>query len=1117
MAARVVTLIAAVAAMGAQEPLTNGAATPRVETVLAALVDFQDVNEAQRPFSREDIVDLLRRNDDSLERFTWETSRNLVSVDFDVLDWITVDKNRTDYPPGGDDVVVVGDAVSAISYHADLNQYDKVLLFIYPLEYGAPGCAAYLGPLQWNTPNGTFELGAAWLSGYDMVCVEKGRIAHEYMHTFGFVHSYAIDCAKEPPFPASLIDPTDVNDSCVYHGCVDGDCTETRRSSPGIGANLDWDVLGGDHKYEELFPLHVHATWQAQAGWLNEGQVIEARATGSYRITTLESLDSGPKAIRVPLGRNHRGEPAYYWLQTREFSPWNVSGWGFENLSPCQVDVRLEATGVFGSEGGHPGSAEGKNTYIFNGVGAEQTDGQSRQYKGQAHVRPREPFHDPYRGVRIQIADCVEGRDRTAIEVLLESTPLTVGPPIVAHLYDEQTTATITVTNGGTKMVSMGSAAIGGRHRGAFSVLSDGCGQLELGASCAIVVSYDGGTVGNPNHHAVLKIPNDDGLAAQLSVSLFGEVGRAADANRRPVVLETLPDRSLASVGTLEVDVSGAFVDPDGDTLSYTVSSSAPQVVATRAAGALVTLTAASEGVTAIRVTATDRGGLTATQSFGVTVGRPNRPPAAIGALPALMLGVGDAAVRVEVGGGFRDPDGDALTYQAGSATPSVASVSVLGSVVTVTPVSEGTSVVTVTATDTGGTNTSASQSFAVTVGPAANRPPEPVGTLPAVAIGLDESGVTVEVGGAFRDPDDDALSYGARSSSPSVASVSVLGSVVTVTPMSEGTSVVTVTATDTGGTNTSASQSFAVTVGPAANRPPEPVGTLPAVAIGLDESGVTVEVGGAFRDPDDDALSYGARSSSPSVASVSVLESVVTVTPVSEGTSVVTVTATDVGGTNLSASQAFTVTVAAPANRPPEPVGTLARLSVGVDEAPISVDVAAAFRDPDGDPLTYTATSSALGVAAASVSGSTVTVTPVAPGTATVTVTATDTGGSDTAATQTLEVLVTMPFTDHPIVPGVTPVRAVHFTELYQRINDLLAAVGYLRVGWSRTIPAAGVPVGLHHLLTLRQALTAVYTRLGRPAPDWTDPDPVEGSTPIKAAHINELRAAVLAIEASP
>ena len=1103
---RVGALISAVAAMGAQEPLTNDSATPRLERVLAALVDFKDVDEAQRHFSREDIIKLLEQNNDSLERFTWETSRNLINVDFDVLDWITVDKHRTDYPLGGDGVVE--DAVSAISFHADLSQYDKVLLFIYPLEQGYPGCQAYLGPVPWNTPNGVFDLGAAWLSGYDMGCVRKGRIAHEYMHTFGFVHSYAISCKKGPPVPASLIDPTDKNDSCFDNFCVDDDCTETRPGDSGIIANKDWDVLGGDHRYEELFPLHVHATWQAQAGWLGEDQVIETRTRGSYRITTLESLDSGPKAIRVPLGLNHRGEPAYYWLQTREFSPWTFAFWrSVEDLSPCQVDVRLEATAVFGGEGGHPGSSAYKNTYIFDGNSFELPDGR------ESIARPRKPFHDPYRGIRMEIADCVEGGDGTAIEVLIETTALTVGPAIVAQLDDEQTTATITVTNGGRTTVTVGSAVIGGRHPDAFSVLSDGCGQLQLGASCAIVVSYDGDAVGNPNHHAVLKIPNDDGLAPQLSVSLFGEVGRTEDANRRPVVLENLPDRSLAAVGALEVDVSGAFGDPDGETLSYTVSSSAPQVVATRVAGAVVTLTAANEGVAAIRVTATDPGGLSATQSFGVTVGRPNRPPEAVGVLSSLTLGVDDAAVTVEVGGAFRDPDGDALTYRASSSSPVVASVAVVGSGVAVTPVAEGVATVTVTATDAAGSNGTAMQTFAVTVGPAANRPPEPVGALLPLTLGVDDAAVTVEVGGAFRDPDGDALTYRASSSSPVVASVAVVGSGVAVTPVAEGVATVTVTATDAAGSNGTAMQTFAVTVGPAANRPPEPVGALLPLTLGVDDAAVTVEVGGAFRDPDGDALTYRASSSSPVVASVAVVGSGVAVTPVAEGVATVTVTATDAAGSNGTAMQTFAVTVGPAANRPPEPVGALLPLTLGVDDAAVTVEVGGAFRDPDGDALTYRASSSSPRVVTVRAAGARVTLAAVALGRAVIEVTATDPDGL--SATQSFWVRVTAPFTDDPIQPGVTPVRAVHFTELRLRIDILRREAGLASFPWTDPELRAGVTaVKLAHLLEFREALSEAYASAGRSVPRWTDASPAAGSTPIRALHVTELRAAVLALE---
>ena len=68
-----------------------------------------------------------------------------------------------------------------------------------------------------------------------------------------------------------------------------------------------------------------------------------------------------------------------------------------------------------------------------------------------------------------------------------------------------------------------------------------------------------------------------------------------------------------------------------------------------------------------------------------------------------------------------------------------------------------------------------------------------------------------------------------------------------------------------------------------------------------------------------------------------------------------------------------------------------LAPVTLATDESAVAVNVSAAFRDPDGDPLTYGAVSSAPGVAAVSVSGSTVMVTPVSEGTATVTVTATD------------------------------------------------------------------------------------------------------------------------------
>ena len=207
---------------------------------------------------------------------------------------------------------------------------------------------------------------------------------------------------------------------------------------------------------------------------------------------------------------------------------------------------------------------------------------------------------------------------------------------------------------------------------------------------------------------------------------------------------------------------------------------------------------------------------------------------------------------------------------------------------------------------------------------------------------------------------------------------------------------------------------------------------------------------------------------------------------------------------------------VAAAENGAPEPVGRLGPLTLRVGEVKV-VEVSTAFRDPNGDALTYEAMSSAPGVATAALSGSTMMVTAVAEGTAGVTVTARDGGGL--SATQAFAVTVTRmaPFTDDPLVPGVTPVRAVHFTELRSRIDVLRMEAGLGRFGWTDPELRVGVTrVRLVHLLELRSALAEVHRAAGQPAPSWTAASPVAGATPIRAVHLMELRTAVVALERS-
>ncbi|MCY3838860.1 MAG: carboxypeptidase regulatory-like domain-containing protein [Gammaproteobacteria bacterium] len=180
-------------------------------------------------------------------------------------------------------------------------------------------------------------------------------------------------------------------------------------------------------------------------------------------------------------------------------------------------------------------------------------------------------------------------------------------------------------------------------------------------------------------------------------------------------------------------------------------------------------------------------------------------------------------------------------------------------------------------------------------------------GSIPAQTLSVGES-VRVDVAQYFREPDDEALTYGATSSDAQVATVGVSASIVTVSGESSGQANVSVSAMDPHGAT--AEQSFTVTVD-ASDRAPVPSGSIPAQSVPRGES-VRLELAQYFSDPDDDPLTYGATSSNTHVATVTIEETTAIITAENLGRSNIRVTARDPEGE--TATQLFSVTVEAPA-----------------------------------------------------------------------------------------------------------------------------------------------------------------------------------------------------------
>jgi pimeloyl-ACP methyl ester carboxylesterase len=125
-----------------------------------------------------------------------------------------------------------------------------------------------------------------------------------------------------------------------------------------------------------------------------------------------------------------------------------------------------------------------------------------------------------------------------------------------------------------------------------------------------------------------------------------------------------------------------------------------------------------------------------------------------------------------------------------------------------------------------------------------------------------------------------------------------------------------------------------------------------------------------------------------------------------------------------------------------------------------------------------------------------------------------TDDGTPPLGVSQTAHARVYEPFTNDPLVPRVTTVRAVHMTELRTRIDGLRARWGLSAFAWSdSSLGLQTSAVHARHVLDLRSALRDVYVEAGSTPPSYTDSILNAGSA-IKAVHLGQIRAAVVAIE---
>ena len=484
--------------------------------------------------------------------------------------------------------------------------------------------------------------------------------------------------------------------------------------------------------------------------------------------------------------------------------------------------------------------------------------------------------------------------------------------------------------------------------------------------------------------------------------------------NQAPVIVSDIQS-STVTVGTAIQPLSGDFTDPDGDVLSYTISSLPAGLLFDQASGVLSGIPTAL-GQFPLRIVASDSDGLTAASNlFTLTVSAiPNNAPVFAGAIANRTFPIAEPIAAFS--GIFTDADtDDVLTYSA-SGLPAGLTINSTTGEVTGVPTVPGTFAASISVADSEGASAT-SNTFEIVVEPAPDLAPVITGTTPASAVSL-QAGTTATVSVTATDENTATLSYSATVAPAGVVNVSATGSgAFGIEALVEGSATLTLIVTDD--TGKQATDTVQITVTAIPNTAPVITGRTPTGNVTLNpgqQQSLTV----LATDEEPASLAYSADSANTSVAAVQSNGDAdgIVITAGNVGATTVTLTVEDAQG--LTDTTTVNVIVEALPNTAPNvvsrsPSGAVTLLPGDSDSVTLTV------QDESVASLTYSVSSSATGVATATIDNDgEITIVAVAEGSAVVTVEIEDDLGLTTE--ETIPVTVNAIPNDPPEITTINP-----------------------------------------------------------------------------------------------
>jgi hypothetical protein len=243
------------------------AATTGEQKTAVVLVNF--VDNTTQPITPANASSLVMGQ---VSDFYWENSYQKTFLSGDTFGWTTAPVTMTECRWTN-----VVDAGNKAMLAAGKNPADyKHFIYLYPKASGCPS-----GGSNDVGPNGELRVYVNGAAGFTMT-----MIAHEMGHSFGLLHSDALDCNVSP-----------IGDTCSMINY--GDPSDTMGSTG-----------------------HFNAYWKERLGWLGtQGMppLINATQSGRYVIDRFETTGTRAKAVKVFRGIDSAtGREVWYYVEYRQ-------------------------------------------------------------------------------------------------------------------------------------------------------------------------------------------------------------------------------------------------------------------------------------------------------------------------------------------------------------------------------------------------------------------------------------------------------------------------------------------------------------------------------------------------------------------------------------------------------------------------------------------------------------------------------------------------------------------------------------------------------------------------------------------------------------------------------